>query len=179
CRVFHRRCSSHLGRWRVYFRGIIEVEILLHHLLPTCGGSVTLYGGDRDEISSFRSTVRLCFWVQVLFIGAETIGHIKSGKLRALAVTTATRLDLLPDIPTVAEYLPGYEASAWFGIGAPRNTPADIIEKLNKEINAALADPKLKARLADLGVSGTVTPSAVAVFRLMTSSNLVGCSIGR
>jgi tripartite-type tricarboxylate transporter receptor subunit TctC len=100
--------------------------------------------------------------VQVLFIGTETIGHIKSGKLRALAVTTATRLDLLPDIPTVAEYLPGYEVSGWFGIGAPRNTPADIIEKLNKEINAALADPKIKARLADLGA--TVLPGTPADF---------------
>ena len=66
-------------------------------------------------------------------------------------MTTATRLDLLSDIPTVAEYLPGYEVGGWFGIGAPRNTPTDIIEKLNKEINAALADPKLKARLADVG----------------------------
>jgi len=100
--------------------------------------------------------------VQVLFIGTETIGHIKSGKLRALAVTTATRLDLLPDIPTVAEYLPGYEVSAWFGIGAPRNTPTDIIEKLNKEINTALADPKLKARLADLG--STPFPGSPADF---------------
>jgi len=100
--------------------------------------------------------------VQVLFIGTETIGHIKFGKLRALAVTTATRLDLLPDIPTVAEYLPGYEVSAWFGIGAPRNTPTDIIEKLNKEINTALADPKLKARLADLG--STPFPGSPADF---------------
>jgi tripartite-type tricarboxylate transporter receptor subunit TctC len=100
--------------------------------------------------------------VQVLFIGTETIGHIKSGKLRALAVTTATRLDLLPDIPTVAEYLPGYEVSAWFGIGAPRNTPTDIIEKLNKEVNTALADPKLKARLADLG--STPFPGSPADF---------------
>ena len=100
--------------------------------------------------------------VQVLFIGTETIGHIKSGKLRALAVTTATRLDLLPDIPTVAEYLPGYEVSAWFGIGAPRNTPTDIIEKLNKEINAALADPNIKARLADLG--GTALAGSAADF---------------
>jgi tripartite-type tricarboxylate transporter receptor subunit TctC len=75
-------------------------------------------------------------------------------------VTTATRLDLLPDIPTVAEYLPGYEVSGWFGIGAPRNTPADIIEKLNKEINAALADPKLKARLADLGATVLRGPPA-------------------
>ena len=92
--------------------------------------------------------------VQVMFLGTETIEHIKSGKLRAIAVTTTTRLDLLPDIPTVGEFLPGFEASVWFGIGAPRNTPPDIIEKLNKEINAALADPKLRARLAELG--GTV-----------------------
>jgi tripartite-type tricarboxylate transporter receptor subunit TctC len=92
--------------------------------------------------------------VQVLFLGTETIEHIRSGKLRAIAVTTTTRLDSLPDIPTVGEFLPGFEASVWFGIGAPRDTPPDIIEKLNKEINAALADPKLRERLAEL--DGTV-----------------------
>ncbi len=83
-----------------------------------------------------------------------SIEHIRSGKLRALAVTTATRSEALPDIPTVSDFVPGYEASRWYGIGAPKNTPAEIIDKLNKEINAALADPKMKARLADLG--GTV-----------------------
>ena len=77
-------------------------------------------------------------------------------------MTTATRSEALPDIPTVGEFVPGYEASTWFGIGAPRNTPAEIIDKLNKEINAALADPKIKARLADLG--GTVLPSSPADF---------------
>jgi tripartite-type tricarboxylate transporter receptor subunit TctC len=92
--------------------------------------------------------------VQVLFLGTETIEHIRSGKLRAIAVTRTTRLHLLPDIPTVGEFLPGFEASVWFGIGAPRNARPDIIEKLNKEINAALADPKLRARLAEL--DGTV-----------------------
>jgi tripartite-type tricarboxylate transporter receptor subunit TctC len=66
-------------------------------------------------------------------------------------VTTATRSEALPDVPSVGEFVPGYEASGWFGIGAPKNTPADIVEKLNKEINAGLADPRLKARLADLG----------------------------
>jgi tripartite-type tricarboxylate transporter receptor subunit TctC len=81
----------------------------------------------------------------------SSIAHIKAGKLRALAVTTAMRSEALPDIPTVGEFLPGYEASTWFGLRAPKNTPADIIDKLNKEINAGLADPKLKARLADLG----------------------------
>jgi tripartite-type tricarboxylate transporter receptor subunit TctC len=80
-----------------------------------------------------------------------SIEFIRSGTLRALAVTTAARNEALPDIPTVADTVPGYEASAWFGIGAPKGTPADIIEKLNKTVNAALADPKMKARLADLG----------------------------
>jgi tripartite-type tricarboxylate transporter receptor subunit TctC len=80
-----------------------------------------------------------------------SVGYIRAGKLRALAVTTATRSDALPDIPTVGEFVPGYEATQWFGIGAPNKTPAEIIDKLNKEINAGLADPTLKARLADLG----------------------------
>src|SRR5262245_18465702 len=80
-----------------------------------------------------------------------SIEYIRAGKLRALAVTTETRSEALPDIPTMAEFLPDYEASAWFGIGAPKNTPYEIIDKLNKEINAGLADPKLKAQLADLG----------------------------
>ena len=92
----------------------------------------------------------------------SSIEHIRAGKLRALAVTTATRSEALPDIPTVGEFVPGYEASAWYGIGAPKNTPAEIIDKLNKEINAALADPKMKARLADLG--GTVLAGSPADF---------------
>ena len=90
--------------------------------------------------------------VQVLFVTpVSSIEHIKTGRLRALAVTTATRSDALPDVPTVSEFVPGYEASAWFGVGAPKATPAEIVEKLDKEINAGLADPKIKARLADLG----------------------------
>ena len=93
--------------------------------------------------------------VQVMFdTMPSSIEYIRAGKLRALAVTTATRSEVLPDIPTVGEFVPGYEASAWYGVGAPKNTPAEIIDKLNKEINAGLADPKIKARLADLG--GTV-----------------------
>jgi tripartite-type tricarboxylate transporter receptor subunit TctC len=101
--------------------------------------------------------------VQVLFdpVSSST-EYIRAGKLRALAVTTATRSEALPDIPTVADFVHGYEASAFFGVGAPKNTPADIIEKLNKEINAGLADPKLKARLADLG--GTVIAGSPADF---------------
>ena len=90
--------------------------------------------------------------VQVSFIGlVVAIEHIRSGKLRALAVTTASRTDVLPDIPTVGDFVPGYEASSFWGVGAPRNTPADIIDTLNREINAGLSDPKLRSRLAQGG----------------------------
>src|SRR5262245_7278544 len=90
--------------------------------------------------------------VQVMFPGTvASIEYIRAGRLRALAVTTATRSEALPGIPIMGEFVPGYEASQWFGIGAPKNTPADIVDKLNTEINAGLADPKIKARLADLG----------------------------
>ena len=90
--------------------------------------------------------------VQVMFDNLpSSIGHIQSGKLRALAVTTATRSDALPDVPTVSETVPGYEASAWFGMGAPRGTPPSVIEKLNTEVNLALADPEINKKLADLG----------------------------
>ena len=90
--------------------------------------------------------------VQFAFDGiASSIGHIRSGRLRALGIGNATRVDGLPDVPAVAEFLPGYEASGIQGLGAPRNTPVEIIDKLNREINTALADPKIKAQLADLG----------------------------
>ena len=92
--------------------------------------------------------------VQVRFgVVTESIEHIKSGRLRALAVTTATRAKVLPDVPTVGEFVPGYEASAWTGIGAPRNTSADIIATLNKTMNAGLVDPRLKNQFADLGAT--------------------------
>jgi tripartite-type tricarboxylate transporter receptor subunit TctC len=94
--------------------------------------------------------------------------HIRSGRLRPLAVTTATRADALPDLPTVGDFVPGYEATSWFGIGAPKDTPPEIIATLNKEINAAIADPKIKARLIDLG--GTVLPGSPADFgKLITA----------
>ena len=92
----------------------------------------------------------------------ESIGYIRAGRLRPLAVTTAMRSEALPDIPTVGDYVPGYETSGWFGVGVPRNTPAAIIDKLNKEINAGLADPGIKARFADLGA--TVFPGSPADF---------------
>jgi tripartite-type tricarboxylate transporter receptor subunit TctC len=82
---------------------------------------------------------------------ATSIGHIKAGSLRALAVIGATRSEVLPDIPTVGEFVPGYEANGWGGVGAPKNTPAEIIDTLNREINAALADPAIRSRIADLG----------------------------
>ncbi len=97
-----------------------------------------------------------------LFFGttASTIQLIRSGKLRALAVTTATRSPALPDVPTVAEFVPGYEASSWYGIGAPKGTPAEIVNLLNKEINAGLADPKIKARLDDMGGTPLTGPAS-------------------
>jgi tripartite-type tricarboxylate transporter receptor subunit TctC len=81
---------------------------------------------------------------------------VKAGKLRALSVTTAERSEILPGVPSIGEFVPGYDAPAWLGIGAPKNTPAEIIDKLNKEINAALADPKMKGRIADLGAAALV-----------------------
>ena len=99
--------------------------------------------------------------VQVYFSPIPaSIGFIRAGKLRALAVTGATRSEVLPDIPTVAEFIPGYEAMSWYGVGVPKNTPADIVDKLNKEINTALADPAIQARLADLGVTVLAGSSA-------------------
>ncbi len=95
--------------------------------------------------------------VQVMFDNLpSSIGHIQAGRLRALAVTTATRAKALPDVPAVAETVPGYEASAWFGMAVPKGTPRDIVEKLNHEVNAALADPAMQAKLAELG--GTLIP---------------------
>ena len=101
--------------------------------------------------------------VQVMFATApSSIEFVKAGKLRALAVTTATRLAALPDIATVGEFVPGYEASGFYGLGAPKNTPLEIIDKLNKEINASLADPKMRARIAETG--GTVLAGSPADF---------------
>lgn len=119
------------------------------------------YRGDVPSVADL-----IAAQVQVTF-GAlpASIEHIRAGKLRALAVTTLSRSEALPDIPTVSDFLPGYQASIWFGVGAPKNTPTEIISKLNAEINLALADPKLKARLAELGGTPFVsTPSDFAKF---------------
>ena len=101
--------------------------------------------------------------VQVYFdLMPNSIAHIRSGKVRPLAITTTTRSGALPDLPSVGDFVPGYEVNTWFGVGAPRGTPADIVDKLNEEINAALADPQMKARLAELG--GTVLAGTPADF---------------
>jgi tripartite-type tricarboxylate transporter receptor subunit TctC len=101
--------------------------------------------------------------VQVVFDNLpSSIEFIRAGRLRVLAVTTAARSDALPAIPTVGDFVKGYEASAFFGVGAPKNTPAEIVDRLNKEINAGLVDPKMKARLADLG--GVALPMTHAEF---------------
>jgi tripartite-type tricarboxylate transporter receptor subunit TctC len=103
---------------------------------------------------------------------ASTIEYVRAGTLRALAVTTATRSQVLPELPTIAEFVPGYEASGWFGVGAPKNTPAEIVEKLNAEINACLENPGLKARFADLG--GTVLAGSSSEF-----AGLIGDEIAK
>jgi tripartite-type tricarboxylate transporter receptor subunit TctC len=108
--------------------------------------------------------------VQVMFDGmVSSIEHIRAGGLRALAVTTAKRVEALPDIPTVDDFVPGYETSAWFGVGVPKDTPSAIIERLNGEINAALVDPKIKARFAELG--GTALLGSPADFGILIAAD--------
>jgi tripartite-type tricarboxylate transporter receptor subunit TctC len=132
------------------FKAMAGVDLISVHYRGGGPGLVDLLGGQ----------------VQVMFEGiVSSIGYIRAGKLRALAVTSAHRLDALPDIPTVGEFVPGYEASGWFGLGAPKNTPATIIATLNGEIDAELADPTMKARIADLGGSPmAMTPTAFGKF---------------
>jgi tripartite-type tricarboxylate transporter receptor subunit TctC len=102
--------------------------------------------------------------VQLMFDPiASSIGHVKAGQLRALAVASATRSEVLPDVPIIAETVPGYESDTWYGIGAPAGTPPEIVDRLNREINAGLADPALKARLAELG--GTIVTGTPDDFR--------------
>jgi tripartite-type tricarboxylate transporter receptor subunit TctC len=119
------------------------------------------YRGDAPALTELLGgQTQLCFAG-----GTSSIEYVRTGKLRALAVTTASRLQALPDVPTVGESVPGYEASGWQGLGAPKNTPAEIIERLNKETNAALADPTIKARLLNLGgMPMPMTPSDFGKF---------------
>jgi tripartite-type tricarboxylate transporter receptor subunit TctC len=109
--------------------------------------------------------------VQVIFSPIpESIEHIKAGKLRPLAVTTTTRLDVLPNVPTVGDFLPGYEGTGWLGVGAPKSTPAEIIDRLNGEISAGLTDPKIITRIAELG--GTVLGGSPAAFGKIISDDV-------
>jgi len=107
--------------------------------------------------------------VQVMFDNMPTsIEHIRAGRLHPLAVTTTTRSEVLPDVPTINEVVPGYEVRTWFGVGAPKNTPVEIIEKLNREINAGLADPQMQAKYANMG--GTVFPGSISDFSKLIAS---------
>jgi tripartite-type tricarboxylate transporter receptor subunit TctC len=111
--------------------------------------------------------------VQVLFTPIPTmVEHVRAGKLRALGVTTATRSKALPDVPAIGEFVPGYEASTWFGIAAAKNTPAEVIDKLNREINASLADPKLKQRFEDLGGETVLAGSPADFGRLIADETV-------
>jgi tripartite-type tricarboxylate transporter receptor subunit TctC len=131
--------------WGELFKAMAGVDLVAVPYRGTAPALTELMGGQ----------------VHVMFnLVASSLEYIRAGKLRVLAVTTAVRSAALPDIPTVGEFVPGYEASGWQGIGAPRNTPAEIMEKLNKEINAALIDPKIQARIADLGAVAMPMTSA-------------------
>ena len=146
--------SGYVGVWR-------------HLTINLCrqNGHKSAQGSTRAglEVISLIAVYLLGGQVQVMFASmSSSIEYVRAGKLRALAVTIATRSPVLPDLPTVAEFVPGYEFSFWTGIGAPRNTPAEIVDKLNTEINAALADPKMKARLAEWGA--TALPGSPADF---------------
>src|SRR5260370_42668970 len=113
--------------------------------------------------------------VQVMFADTpSSIEHVKAGKLRALAVTTAKRSEILPEVPAVSEFLPGFEAGNWFGVAAPKNTPPQIIDKLNKEINVALAEPQMKARLADLCAAALAcSPAEFGIFIAALDQNSI------
>jgi tripartite-type tricarboxylate transporter receptor subunit TctC len=140
--------------------GIGSLPHLAGELFKAMAGVNIVHVPYRGDVSAL--TDLLSGQMHMYFSSPLGITHISSGKLRALAVTTSMRWERLPDLPTVSEFLPGYEASAFFGIGAPKSTAAHIVDKLNKEIDNALADPKMKAQLADLG--GTILAGSSAEF---------------
>ena len=116
--------------------------------------------------------------VQVMFdTMSSSIEHIRAGKLRALGVTTMTRSHVLPDVPTVADTVPGFEFTAWFGVGVPKGTPPAIIDKLNREINAGLTDPRIKARLADLGAEPFIASPAQMVAHVAAETEKWGKAV--
>jgi tripartite-type tricarboxylate transporter receptor subunit TctC len=140
--------------------GIGSIPHLAGELFRTTAGIDMAHVPYRGDVPAL--TDLLSGQVHIYFTSPLAVAYIRDGKLRALAVTTSTRWEALPDLPTISEFLPGYETSTWFGVGAPRNTSPEIVEKLNKEINAALTDPNMKPRLADLG--GTTLPGSPADF---------------
>jgi tripartite-type tricarboxylate transporter receptor subunit TctC len=141
--------------------GIATVAHLYGELFKTMTGVEMLHVPYRGEAPALTDLI--AGQIQVLVpTASSSIEHIKAGTLRALAVTSATRSPYLPDIPTVGEFVPGYERSTWSSVVAPKDTPSEIVEKLNREINLGLADPRIKQRIADLG--GTPMPMAVADF---------------
>jgi tripartite-type tricarboxylate transporter receptor subunit TctC len=148
------------GKINMASAGIGSIPHLAGELFKTTAGIDIVHVPYRGDVPAL--TDLLSGQVHIYFTSPLVVAYIRAGKLRALAVTTSTRWEGLPDLPTVSEFLPSYEASTWFGVGAPRNTPVEIVDKLNKEINAALLDPTMKARLADLG--GTTLPGSPADF---------------
>jgi tripartite-type tricarboxylate transporter receptor subunit TctC len=148
------------GKISMASAGIGSIPHLAGELFKTTAGIDIAHVPYRGDVPAL--TDLLSGQVHIYFTSPLVVAYIRAGKLRALAVTTSTRWEALPDLPTISEFLPGYETSTWFGVGAPRNTSPEIVEKLNKEINAALIDPNMKARLADLG--GTMLPGSPADF---------------
>jgi len=146
---FIGHAKSHPGKINMASAGIGHVSHVFGELFKIMAGVDMVHVPYRGVGPAL--TDMLSGQVQVMFASpAATIEHFSTGKLRALAITSAIRSGALPDIPTVGEFVPGYEASAFIGLGAPKNTPSGIIDTLNKQINAALADPKIRARLAEL-----------------------------
>ena len=148
------------GKISMASAGIGSIPHLAGELFKTTAGIDIAHVPYRGDVPAL--TDLLSGQVHIYFTSPLVVAYIRAGKLRALAVTTSTRWEALPDLPTISEFLPGYETSTWFGVGAPSNTSPEIVEKLNKEINAALTDPNMKARLADLG--GTMLPGSPADF---------------
>ena len=151
CRV-HRLCQGQSGQDQLCLAGNGTSAHLAAELFKAMTGVDILHVPYRGSGPALIDMI--AGQVQVMFDTVpSSIEHIRAGKLRALAVTSATRSDALPDVPTVADTVPGFEVSAWFGVGVPKDTPTEIIQRLNREINAALADPKIQARFADLGAA--------------------------
>jgi len=138
------------GKINMASAGIGTVQHVAGELFKMMTGINMVHVPYREGVASLTDLLRGQVHVMFHTTGAS-ISYIRADRLRPLAVTTSTRQEVLPDIPTIGEFVPGYESSGWIGIGAPRNTPIGIIDRLNKEINAGLADPKIRARIADLG----------------------------